>query len=155
MRSRRQAFVQAEAGFTLLEMLIVLAIIGLASAIVLPRVLRPTDGLVLQTAAEELRAALQATRWAAMRTSREATLVIDVERRRIVSTQGYSSALAPDIEAKLTFASVVRSHESDGGFRYFPDGSSTGGYVTLSLRELHTNICVDWLTGQARVDRTC
>src|SRR5260370_1065900 len=80
----------------------------------------------------------------------ETTLTIDVDRRTFGSTVVSQRAFAPDIEAKLTFASGIRSASSDGGFRFFPDGSSTGGDVTLSLRGKQTRLCVDWLTGEVR-----
>jgi general secretion pathway protein H len=38
-----------------------------------------------------------------------------------------------------------------GSIRFFPDGSSTGGSISLaSGRETHT-VVVDWLTGRVRI----
>jgi general secretion pathway protein H len=55
----------------------------------------------------------------------------------------------------MTFASGIRSAFSDGGFRFFPDGSSTGGDVTLSLHGKQTRLCVDWLTGGVHQEVSC
>jgi general secretion pathway protein H len=136
-----------EAGFTLIEMLVIVAILALTVTLALPLVSGGSDGLRLQTAARELAAAIRMTRSAAIMRNAETSLMIDVERRTFKSTVVPPRAFAPDIEAKLTFASAIRSGSS-GGFQFFADGSSTGGDVTLSLRGKQTKLCVDWLTGE-------
>jgi general secretion pathway protein H len=150
-----QTIPDSEAGFTLLEMIVVLAILALAVGIAAPVLTRPSDGARLQTAASELKAALRATRAAAIATGSEATLMIDVDRKAFQSPAVPRRRIASDIDAKLTFASALRSGVPEGGFRFFPDGSSTGGDVTLSLRGRQARICVDWLTGQVRQEQTC
>jgi general secretion pathway protein H len=52
----------AAAGFTLLELLVVLAILALAAAIALPTLTSPSDGVRLRSAAGEIAAALRAAR---------------------------------------------------------------------------------------------
>lgn len=145
---------QAEAGFTLLELLVILIILALATALALP-MLRPSDGTQLQTAASDVKAALRATRAAAIVTNSETALMIDVNRRAFKQAGLPERSFAPDIEARLTFASTVRAGPSEAGFRFFPDGSSTGGDLTLSLRGIQARICVDWLTGQVRQEQSC
>jgi general secretion pathway protein H len=141
---------RCEAGFTLLEMLVGLAIVALTATLALPLLSQGSDGLRLQTASSELATALRLTRSAAMLRNTETSLLIDVDRRTFRSTVLPQRAFASDIEAKLTFASAVRSGQASGGFQFFPDGSSTGGDVTLSLRGRQTKLCVDWLTGEVR-----
>ena len=49
---------------------------------------------------------------------------------------------------------VQRSEVEEGNrgrIRFFPDGSSTGGRVTLTSDERLYHVDVDWLTGQVRV----
>ena len=38
--------------------------------------------------------------------------------------------------------------EARGAIRFFPDGSSTGGRITLSTDRLAYLVDVDWLTGK-------
>src|SRR6266566_753623 len=102
-----------EAGFTLIEMLVVLAILALTTALVAPLVSGGSEGARLQSAAS-LR-------------NMETSLMIDVDRRTFRSTVLSQRSFAPDIDAKLTFASGLGTGGSDGGFQFFPDGSSTGG----------------------------
>jgi general secretion pathway protein H len=138
------------AGFTLLEMLVVLAILGLTAAMAVPLLSRGSEALRLETASGELAAALRVTRSAAIVRNTQTTLVIDVNRRTFGSPVVAQRSFAPNIDAKLTYASGIRSAPSDGGFQFFPDGSSTGGDVTLSLRGKQVKLCVDWLTGTVR-----
>lgn len=144
-----------EAGFTLIEMLVVLAILALTTTLAVPLLSGGSDGLRLQTASSELATAFRATRSAAITRNQETSLMIDVERRTFRSTAVSQRPFARDIEARLTFASAIRSGSSDGGFLFFPDGSSTGGDVTLSLRGKQTKLCVDWLTGEVRQGPAC
>jgi general secretion pathway protein H len=144
-----------EAGFTLIEMLVVLAILALAAAFAGPLVSGKSEGLRLQLASTELVSAFQVTRSAAIVRNTETTLMIDVERRTFKSTVVPQRSFAHDVEAKLTFASRIRSASSEGGFIFFPDGSSTGGDVTLSLRGKQTKLCIDWLTGAVRREPDC
>jgi general secretion pathway protein H len=119
----------------------------------MPLLDRPFDSIRLQTATSELLGALRATRAAAILRGTETVLTIDVDRRTFGSPTIPLRALPAEMMAKLTFASIERTERSQGGFRFFPDGSSTGGDVTLSLRGHAAKICIDWLTGQARRER--
>jgi general secretion pathway protein H len=143
------------AGFTLLEMLVVLAILALVMSFAGPLLSGGTEGVRLETASSELAAALRLTRSAAIMRNSEATLMIDVEKRVFGSSAVPQRPFAPEIQAKLTYASGIHSAASDGGFRFFPDGSSTGGDVTLSLHGKQVKLCIDWLSGEVRRGESC
>ena len=142
-------------GFTLVEMLVVLAIIALTATFAAPLLSGGADGLRLDMASRELATALRVTRSAAITRNTQIALMIDVDRRTFGSTVVSPRPFGPNIEARLTYASVMRSAPSDGGFQFFPDGSSTGGDVTLSLRGKQTKLCIDWLTGTVRKGPPC
>ena len=145
----------SEAGFTLLEMLVVLVVLSLVVTVALPLLFGGSEGLRLQIAASELAAAFRVTRSAAIMRNTDTALMIDVDRRSFRSAVVPQRSFAADIEAKLTFASGIGSTPSDGGFQFFPDGSSTGGDVALSLHGKQTRLCIDWLTGEVRRGPTC
>jgi general secretion pathway protein H len=144
-----------DAGFTLVELLVVVMILAVVATMSLPLISNSSDGLRLQTATGELAAALRATRATAIVRNAETTLVIDVDRRTFRSAVVSERSFAKDIDARMTFASIAQVGRSDGGFRFFPDGSSTGGDVTLSLHGKEARICVDWVTGFVRQERNC
>jgi general secretion pathway protein H len=153
--SRAQASHSADAGFTLAEMLVALAILGLAAAIALPRLTRPSDGLRLAAAARELTGTLRLTRTAAIAGNAERVWNLDVETRRFGPADMATRALPPDIRVELKVADPERLTPSRGGIRFFADGSSTGGEILLSLNARTVKLCVHWLTGQPLESAQC
>ena len=138
-----------DAGFTLLELLIVLAILALAMSVALPMI-RPSSTLQLQATTRDILRALQLTRTAAIVRRSEMAVYIDTDRRQIESPVIQIQPFGPDIAMELKVAEPERTSRFRGGFRFFPDGSSTGGDVSLSSGNQKTKICVNWLTGGAR-----
>ena len=69
------------AGFTLIEMLVVLSILALVASLSMPLLSRGSEGVRLDTAASDLSAALNATRAAAIAANRPMALMVDVERQ--------------------------------------------------------------------------
>jgi general secretion pathway protein H len=143
------------AGFTLVEMLVVLAILALVVTTSAPLLSRGSDTLGLDTASSEIAAALRATRAAAIVGGSATTLKLDVDRRTFESAVVPQRSFASNIEAKLTYAAATRSAAAEGGFRFFPDGSSTGGDLMLTLNGKQVRLCVDWLTGLVRTVPVC
>jgi general secretion pathway protein H len=143
------------AGFSLLEMLAVVAILALVATVVMPSLARPSESVALQASARDLVSALRLARAAAIARNAEMTLTIDVDRRIFESPANPARSFAADVAAQLKVAEPERAGWSRGSFRFYPDGSSTGGDVLLSLRGKQARICVDWLTGQARQAGSC
>jgi general secretion pathway protein H len=154
MTARAHIWACGVAGFTLIEMLAALAVVALAAALVMPLVLRPSDALRLDAAARDLVAALRLTRAAAIARNADAALIIDAERRTFESPAVPARPLPADVRLKLKIAEPERA-QSRGGFRFFADGSSTGGDVVLALNGKEVKICVDWMSGLARAAADC
>jgi general secretion pathway protein H len=155
MTSRARSGDRSTAGFSLIEMLVVMAILALVGAVLMPVLARPSETLRLQANARDLLGALRVTRAAAIAGNAELALMIDVEERTFESPAVARRSLDPDIAAKITFAEPLRQSRSHGGFSFFPDGSSTGGDVRLTLNGREAKICVDWFTGAARQAADC
>ncbi|NBC88790.1 MAG: hypothetical protein GVX90_04750 [Alphaproteobacteria bacterium] len=51
----------------------------------------------------------------------------------------------------LTAAEDVSEETRRARFRFFPDGSATGGRITLSRDERQYRIDIDWLTGRVKI----
>jgi general secretion pathway protein H len=127
------------AGFSLLELLVVLAIIVLIASVALPRLTGPSEGARLQTAVRDLMAALRLTRAAAVTQNREMALVVDLDRRILQSPVVAPQRLSDDIASQMTIAETERATASRGAFRFFPDGSSTGAAGDDRKRRVRTH----------------
>lgn len=142
----------AERGFTLFELLVVLAVIGLVLAAFPGFVLRDNDRVELQAAARELAAGLREARSEALVSNREQAFALDVESRRFRVARGRPlRQLDPDLEVSFVTARSTLLAPSAGSIRFFPDGSSTGGRIALGRGSLEAAVTVDWLTGQVDV----
>jgi general secretion pathway protein H len=143
------------AGFSLLELLVVLAILAMVAAAALPRLTGPSEGARLETTVRDLMAALRLTRAAAVTRSSEMALVIDLDRRTMQSPVVPPHRYEDGIASQMTIAEAERATPSRGAFRFFADGSSTGGDIRLRLGSREARLCVHWLTGQVRRGEDC
>jgi len=139
-------------GVTLLEMLVVLAIMGLVAALVLPTFGNGVSTSELRSSARQVAAGLRAARSEAVSQRRETFLVLDLEGRRFkVDRDPKEYTLPPRIEIKLFTAQRDIVDARTGSIRFFPDGGSNGGRVTLAAGERKYDVDVDWLTGRVAI----
>lgn len=126
------------AGFTLIEMLVVLVILGLALGLVAGFANRGHPGLDLSTAANQLASRLRLARAEAI--ARQAP----VSFAAAPGGHGYwVDGKAHALPPTLTLA--VRG---PAAIRFSPDGSSSGGTVVLVDNGVVRSLSVDWLTGR-------
>jgi general secretion pathway protein H len=149
---RREALL---AGFTLLEMLVVVTLLALVAVVIVPPLARPSDNFRLQSTARDVVGALRLTRGAAILRGTEMTAVIDVDKRTVESPVVPRRSFFPEIVAQLRIAEPERITATRGGFRFFADGSSTGGDVALTLRDKKVTLCVNWMTGLSHEGANC
>jgi general secretion pathway protein H len=139
-------------GFTLLEILMVLVIMAGAMVLVLSMVGRGASSADLKASARALAAGLRSAQSTAMATRRDALLTIDVEQRRFSFGRDESPHKLPDgIDLKLYTAQAEVETERKGSIRFYPDGSSSGGRITVSSGERKYLVDVDWLTGRVSI----
>ena len=139
-------------GFTLLEILIVLVIGVLLVALVPPLLSGMSGATELRGAARQLAAGLRNARNEAVVRQQEAVLTLDLERHRFgVTGDPREIALPESVALKLYTAQSELLDSATGGIRFFPDGSSTGGSITVSGPKLAYRVNVDWLTGTVAI----
>ena len=79
---------------------------------------------------------------------REAVLTLDLAQHRFGVTGDPRVIELPDsVALKLYTAQAELIDNATGNIRFFPDGSSTGGHITVSGPKLTYRVNVDWLTG--------
>ena len=139
-------------GFTLLELLLVLVIAATGYALVVRFTGSGVSGAQLKSAARAVAAGLRDARGVAIATQESAALSVDVEKRTIEVTGAARPRSLPDrLDIKLDTAQAEVVDEKRGAIRFYPDGSSTGGRVTLASGERRFLVDVDWLTGRVTV----
>ncbi len=142
----------AERGFTLLELMVVLLIIGLLLVLVPGHLWRSHAGLEVQVAARALADGLRQTRSDALVTNRERVFTVDVAGHRFRPGQDRQlESLNAGLRLGLDTARSELIDAASGQIRFFPDGSSTGGRITLTMQAQQAEVTVDWLTGQVAI----
>lgn len=138
----------SSAGFTLLELLIVMGIMGLVLATVVSAKPR-TEATRLAITARAIAETLQLARAQAMSSNAETVVRIDTQRHQFGRTRSMH-ALPRGMSIALTVAETEHIGEI-GGLRFYPDGQSSGGEIVLALNGWSSRIAVNWLTGEARL----
>ena len=169
-------------GFTLLELIIVLIIIGIASALVVPRLVGGMGSLDVRTASGKVAASLRYARSQAVSQKINYTAVFDLERKRLTIIPSSESAgegdedgaevgkesagiqgKTYDLPGRVFFERVSEGNEymSDEEidaeiFRigFYPSGGSDGGEIALvNERGKRYTVRVDIITGTVKVAR--
>ena len=140
------------AGFTLVEMLVVLTIIALVTAVALPILGRPPDNLRLEASARTLASALQELfRVQAVSSNTDVAFTIDTRGPGVQSAAVPKTSIDEDIRVDMTLAAPERQSATTGSDT-IPDGMSTGGDIILRLRMHRAHVSVNWLTGETKID---
>ncbi|MFK7955838.1 MAG: GspH/FimT family protein [Lysobacterales bacterium] len=135
------------AGFSLIELLVVLVLVGLLASLVGGSIFRNLDGVKTRQAGKNLVTALRYTRGQAIVTREEQTLEVNIEKRSFRPPDRDATVLPEGVDVTLkTAASDLDA--TVGRVRFFPDGSSTGAQITLTAGSRSWLISVGWLTGE-------
>ena len=139
-------------GYVLLEIVCVLAIIGLLAAVILPAIPRATGRTGLQRYAVATAALLEGDRVAALRQRARVATLIDAETRTIRSGAGDHVVQLPD-DVRLDAMLPTHCYDRPTGISidFFPSGMSCGGVLALTHRGAEYEIRVNWLTGAVDV----
>lgn len=142
------------AGFTLLELLIVITLIGLLMSVVLPSIGRVLPGVQLHRSATELAAVLRSARSKAVRSARIVTVEFDPELGEYGIGGGkqryeYGGELR---WLDADFAELQRNADEQPRVQFFPHGGSSGAQMALENNGREYQINVNWLTGAVQID---
>ena len=144
----------ARAGFTLVEMLVVLVIVAMALAAGGAAMARRDPAPTAAQSARQLQALLLQTRSEAIRQGRDAAVDLDVGAPSFAARAIGRPLHLPAGTAMAVRAALVEG--SGDGRRatviFRADGSASGGEVTLTdARGRSAVVAVDWFTGLARL----
>ena len=142
----------SERGFTLLEMVCVLALIAMMAAVLLPFMPRHTSrsrlqGYVLQTAA-----LLKEDRNVAIRRGTAVATLVDTRSRLIRSGSSADVVRIPDdVYFEAVLPRTCNQREALSTISFFASGMSCGGAVALTRADVGYEVRVNWLTGRIEI----
>ncbi len=134
-------------GFTLIELLVVLMIMGLIMALAPAAFERVLPDLAHKSAARDVAASLRQARGRAIRGNREVAVVVDVDERTLSTDGGAPKRLDDDLAVSLVTGRSELLADGTGRIRFVPDGTSTGGRITLAVNCREYHVLIDWITG--------
>lgn len=139
---------QPELGFSLLEMVVVMAIVAMATAVAIPLIQRPDP---LRSEVTTLIARLRALRSSALLLNRSTAMVIDPKGCCYATEpQNARIELARDVRLRGSRSSSVPNYGNGLKIVFYPDGSATGGRLELMFDGRVCRIDVISLTGSVQ-----
>lgn len=130
-----------------------LLLLGLVYGLAGPTIGNTSIGLESRSATRQLAAGLRKARGLAVAEQRDAVLSLDVEARSFTVTgdpKVYS--LSKRLDLALFTAQSELTRDQVGNIRFFPDGSSTGGRITVEAGDSKLAVDVDWVTGRVTLE---
>jgi general secretion pathway protein H len=142
---------QRGGGFTLIEVVVVLAVLGIALVLVVGYKPPWSSGLGLRGIAAELASGLRLARSEAIISNRSVAFDLDLVGHRYRVGQGVEHRLPANLSIELLTIAGEQQAAGIGDIRFNPDGSSTGGRISLADGQRRMAVGVDWLTGRISV----
>ncbi len=147
----RPTLERGENGFALIEIVVAMAIVALVVSLVLPRISREPGPGALEAKAYEIAALFRDDRNAAMMRRGEVVSRIELDRRIAVSGSRDRAIRVPDSVEIHLLQSEREAFPGGGGIRFYPDGRTSGGVVTLHRGKYGFQVSVNWLTANVEV----
>jgi general secretion pathway protein H len=154
---------KSQRGFTLLELLVVLSIILLASAIVIPNITSTDSNLLIAQVRQTANAFNYARRIAIVEGAPQVATLIQLDplapdypeiRGEVV--QRATIPVLEQFDAEITFQTDINEEPEVLDviqIEFFPQGGSTGGILHFTLDDLTASIRIDPITGKITIRR--
>jgi general secretion pathway protein H len=141
-------------GFTLIEILVVLAILGFALTLIAAYKAPWSAALDLKGTAAAVAQQLRLARAEAIARDRPVEFALDLAHRSYRVGDGPAHPLPAHLAIRLLTIAGEQSGPGAAAIRFNPDGSATGGRISLSADHRQIAVGVDWLTGRVSVAET-
>jgi len=142
---------RTEAGFTLIEVIVTLTILGLAFALISGY--RPpwSGALGLRGTAAELASGLRVARSEAIARNQPVAFELDLAGHQYRAGTAAPRPLPAGLKIELLTVAGEQRGGATGDIRFNPDGSSTGGRISIGDGKRSIAVGVDWLSGRVSV----
>lgn len=140
-------------GFTLLELTVVLFVVVLGFSVIGLNLSSGNDSTELKAAARDIVSALRYARGQALMAHQEAAVTVNLnDNSYTVSGRDKLYQMPKTIDVTVVTAQTELTKEGLASIRFFSDGSSTGGRITLEREHAAWKIDINWLTGQIELE---
>lgn len=140
-------------GFSLLEVMVVLIIIAMAYTLIPKIAFSGVTGAELRSNVRAVASGLRVARDTAINKRRESALKLDLDSREFtVGEETRVHKLNDKLDVKLYTSQADLVSDKVGVIRFYPDGSSNGGRVTVGAGGRNFEVDVDWLTGRVTIN---
>ena len=139
-----------QAGFTLVEVLVVLAIVGLASVTVAWAMKPLRDRTIVMRTVAAFKSLSEAARARAIENGATVALAIDPRGRTLgIPALDRIERLPPDVAVSWVSASVSGRRSGEASILFLPDGTSTGGRLSARVGDVAAAVRISWVSGAA------
>lgn len=139
-------------GFTLIELMAVIVLLAIAITAVTFSFSKSLQSAKIRGASRDLVAALRYTRGQAIVKGKQEVLLLNLDDNSYAAPGKGSVKLPKGMNLRLTTAETEVTGGNSGGIRFFPDGSSTGGHISVFQGQREWRVNVAWLTGDIALD---
>lgn len=144
---RRAPGVWRSGGFTLVELLVALALVGFIVALVPASLSRLRESVDYRDTVRAVTSDLRAARQKAWLEGTEVRFMVDLEKGRFGLEGQAWRALPQPLQMRVTVAGIEWSGPNAAAIRFMPQGGATGGSVdVLRPHAGGVRITVDWLS---------
>jgi type II secretion system protein H len=141
-------------GFTLVEMLIVIVILAIVSAVTVPA-LRSTPEDELTSSADAVTSLMQRSRQTALDRGQTVALVVDAANARywaMIESTGVADSIVSYGPIDLSSGARLESEEPRSRYLFAPSGAASGGPLVVRLNSRAAVVTLNQWTGDARAE---
>jgi general secretion pathway protein H len=144
----------ARAGFTLIEMIVVIIVIAITAGLTAPAIMRMAGAQTDETDTAPVAALLRGARRQALEGGAVVTVIVDPEnaRYRADTSSARGAGLLSEGVLSLEPGVTLESDSIRVRFTFRPDGSVFGDTLTVHGRTTSSRISIDRWTGAIHVD---
>jgi general secretion pathway protein H len=136
-----------EDGFTLVELLVALAIVALVAALAFPGIQAKSRSQNAETISREIVSRLRVSRTLAIARAAPQSVVVAPGARQIRFPDGFLLNVPKGIELTIVTGQETVQAESEAVLAFLPNGSATGAELFLKDTATEVKVEVNWLTG--------
>ncbi len=136
-------------GFTLIELTVVLIIMVTGFGVIATSISSGNKSAQLKAVTRDLGSAFRYARGQALISRKEVAVAIDLSKNTYkITSRDKVFHFSSEIDVTLVIAQDEFKDDEIGQIRFYADGSSSGGRVTMEWGNLKRIIDINWLTGK-------